>query len=94
MTVWNIAKWPVLVVVVLVMIAVLYYAAPNVRMRRFRWVTQVHCWPSCVALASAAFAFYVAKFGSYNKTYGTLAGVVASWSGCGLTNLALLLGSS
>ena len=89
-TVWNIAKWPVLVVVVLVMITVLYYAAPNVRMRKFQWVSAGSLFALVVwALASAAFAFYVSKFGSYNKTYGTLAGVVVFLVWLWLTNLAL-----
>src|SRR3954470_11041037 len=92
-TVWNIAKWPVLVVVVLVMITVLYYAAPNVRMRKFQWVSAGSLFALLVwALASAAFAFYVSKFGSYNKTYGALAGVVVFLVWLWLTNLALLLG--
>jgi membrane protein len=92
-TVWNIAKWPVLVIVVLVMITVLYYAAPNVRMRKFQWVTAGSLFALLVwALASAAFAFYVANFGSYNKTYGALAGVVVFLVWLWLTNLALLLG--
>ena len=76
-TVWNIAKWPVMAVIVALIIAVLYYATPNVRLRGFKWVTL----GTAVALlvwmvASALFAFYVANFGSYNKAYGALAGVV------------------
>src|SRR5947208_1452240 len=73
-TIWNIAKWPVMLVVVLLMFALLYHASPNVKLPRFRWVSPgsvlaIVAW----AVASAAFAFYVANFGSYNKTYGTLA---------------------
>ncbi len=92
-TVWSIAKWPVLVVVVLVMITVLYWAAPNVRMRKFHWVSAGSLFALVVwALASAGFALYVANFGSYNKTYGALAGVVVFLVWLWLTNLALLLG--
>ena len=77
LTVWSIAKWPVLVVLVTIMIAILYWATPNARCRGFRWITP----GSFLALviwmvASAGFAFYVANFASYNKTYGTLAGVI------------------
>jgi membrane protein len=93
-TVWNIAKWPVLVVIVVTMFAVLYYVAPNVRLPRFRWLTPggilaVAIW----LLASAGFAVYAAMFGSYNKTYGTLGGVVIFLVWMWLTNLAVLLGA-
>ncbi|AZM93838.1 YihY/virulence factor BrkB family protein [Streptomyces sp. W1SF4] len=93
MTVWAIAKWPVLLVLVTVMIALLYWAAPNAKGRGFKWVTP----GSCLALviwmvASAGFAFYVANFGSYNKTYGTLAGVIIFLVWLWITNLAVLLG--
>lgn len=93
MTVWSIAKWPVLLVLVTGMIALLYWAAPNAKGRGFRWVTP----GSLLALviwmvASAGFAFYVANFGSYNKTYGTLAGVIIFLVWLWITNLAVLLG--
>ncbi|WP_253195433.1 YihY/virulence factor BrkB family protein [Streptomyces sp. JHA26] len=93
MTVWSIAKWPVLVLLVTIMIAVLYWATPNAKVRGFKWVTP----GSIVALliwmvASAGFAFYVANFGSYNKTYGTLAGVIVFLVWLWVTNLAILLG--
>ena len=92
-TIWDTAKWPVMVLLVAVMVAVLYYAAPNVRIRGFRFVTV----GSAVAIlvwivASALFAFYVANFGSYNKTYGTLAGVVIFLVWLWITNLAVLIG--
>jgi membrane protein len=92
-TVWDIAKWPVLAVVVVFMFTVLFYAAPNVRLRGMRSVL-----PGVVVglvvwiVASAAFAFYVANFGSYDKTYGTLGGVVALLVWFWLTNVSLLLG--
>ncbi|MFD9389390.1 YihY/virulence factor BrkB family protein [Streptomyces sp. NPDC060000] len=93
LTVWSIAKWPVLVVLVTIMIALLYWATPNARVRGFRWVTP----GSFLALliwmvASAGFALYVANFGSYNKTYGTLAGVIVFLVWLWITNLAILLG--
>jgi len=92
-TVWDIAKWPVIVVLVALMIAILYYATPNVRLRGFKWVSPgagaaLLIW----AVASALFAFYVANFGSYNKTYGTLAGVIIFLVWFWLTNVALLFG--
>jgi membrane protein len=92
-TIWNIAKWPVLAAIFITMIAILYYATPNVKLRGFKWVTP----GSIVALvvwilASAAFAFYVANFGSYNKTYGTLAGLVVLLMWFWITNLAILFG--
>jgi membrane protein len=92
-TIWDIAKWPVLAAVFMLMIGLLYYASPNVKLRGFKWVTP----GSFVALvvwvvASAAFAFYVANFGSYNKTYGTLGGLVALLVWFWITNLAILFG--
>jgi membrane protein len=92
-TVWNIAKWPVLVLVVMAMLAFLYYIAPNVKMPKFRWISPgsvlaVVIW----IVASALFAFYVANFGSYNKTYGSLAGVVVFLLWLWITNIAILLG--
>jgi len=91
--VWNIAKWPVMGLVFLLAIAVLYYATPNVKLRGFKWVTP----GSLVAiviwiLASALFAFYVANFGSYDKTYGTLGGLIALLVWFWITNLAILFG--
>jgi membrane protein len=92
-TIWDIAKWPVMVVIVLTIIAVLYYSTPNVKLRGFKWVT-----PGTILalvawlIASAGFAFYVANFGSYDKTYGTLGGVVVMLIWLWITNLALLFG--
>ncbi|MBZ4020704.1 YihY/virulence factor BrkB family protein [Streptomyces purpurogeneiscleroticus] len=91
-TVWNIAKWPVMVLLVGFIIALLYWAAPNVK-RRFRWVTPgsllaVLLW----LVASALFALYVANFSSYNKTYGSLAGIIIFLVWLWISNLAILLG--
>ncbi|HET9161866.1 MAG TPA: YihY/virulence factor BrkB family protein [Solirubrobacterales bacterium] len=92
-SVWNIAKWPAMVAIFLLMVAVLYYASPNVKLRGFKWVTlgslvAIVVW----AIASAAFAFYVANFGSYDKTYGTLGGLIALLVWFWISNLAILFG--
>ncbi|MFF2861019.1 YihY/virulence factor BrkB family protein [Streptomyces rubiginosohelvolus] len=93
LTIWSIAKWPVLVLLVVVMIAVLYWAAPNAKGRGFTWVTPGSFLALVIWLAaSAGFAFYVANFASYNKTYGALAGVVVFLVWLWITNLAILLG--
>jgi membrane protein len=92
-SVWNIAKWPVLLVVVVVMFSVLFYAAPNVKLPKFQWVSPGAALAIVVwILASVAFAFYVANFGSYNKTYGTLGGFIVLLVWLWITNIALLLG--
>ena len=93
-TAWDIAKWPVLIVIVITMFSVLYWAAPNIKQPSFRWITPggvlaVGLW----ILASAGFAFYVANFGSYNKTYGSMAAVVVFLVWLWISNLALLLGA-
>jgi YihY family inner membrane protein len=92
-TIWEIAKWPVLLVVVSFMFGLLYWASPNAR-QGFRWVTPggvlaVVVW----VVASAAFAVYVANFSSYNKTYGSLAGVIVFLVWLWISNLAILLGA-
>jgi membrane protein len=93
-TVWNIVKWPVIVLFVVAVVAILYYATPNVKQPKFRWLS-VGAFVAIVVwiLASVAFAFYVATFGSYDKTYGSLAGAVVGLLWLWLTNLALLFGA-
>ncbi|MFH9354520.1 YihY/virulence factor BrkB family protein [Kitasatospora sp. NPDC017646] len=92
-TVWSIAKWPVLVALVSFMIALLYWAAPNVRGRGFRWISPGSVLAVLLWLAlSGGFAAYVANFGSYNRTYGTLAGVIVFLVWLWLSNLSILLG--
>jgi membrane protein len=92
--VWSVAKWPVLLGMVVLIVALLYYATPNVKQPKFRWVS-----PGAVVailtwmVASAAFGFYVANFSSYDQTYGALAGVIAFLLWLWITNLALLLGA-
>ena len=93
-TVWNIAKWPVILFVVVVLVALLYYSTPNVKQPTFRWISvgaaiAILTW----VLASIVFGFYVANFGSYNKTYGSLAGVIVFLLWLWITNLALLFGA-
>jgi membrane protein len=93
-TLYGLAKWPVLAALVLAMLGLLYYVSPNARIRGPRWIT-----PGSVmalglwVLASAAFALYVANFGSYDKTYGALGGVVTFLVWLWITNLAVLLGA-
>jgi len=92
--VWEIAKWPVLLLLFALMLAVLYWAAPNVKVAGFRWLSPgagvaVVIW----LLASGAFAIYVANFGSYNKTYGSLAGVIVFLVWLWISNFAILLGA-
>ncbi|HEY6731106.1 MAG TPA: YihY/virulence factor BrkB family protein [Solirubrobacterales bacterium] len=91
--IWNIAKWPVMAALFILMVDFLYYTTPNVKIRGFKWVTPgaivaIVVW----ALASALFAFYVSNFGSYDKTYGTLAGLVVLLLWFWITNLAILFG--
>jgi len=91
---WDIAKWPVLLVIVSLMFAILYWAAPNVKHPKFRWVSPgglvaVVIW----IVASALFAFYVASFASYNKTYGALGGIIVFLVWLWISNIAVLLGA-
>jgi membrane protein len=93
-TVWDIAKWPVMLVVVVVIVALLYYATPNVSQPKFRWIS-VGAVVAILTLvvASVLFGFYVANFSHYNKTYGSLAGVIVFLLWLWITNLALLFGA-
>jgi membrane protein len=93
-TAWNVAKWPIMLAVVFVAIALLYYASPNARQRGgIRWVLPGAALAVVVWLvASLAFAFYVAHFGAYNRTYGSLGGVVCFLVWYWITNIAVVLG--
>jgi membrane protein len=93
-TVWSIAKWPVLIALVSLMFAVLYWASPNAKTGGFRWVSPggifaVLLW----VIASAAFAIYLANFANYNATYGTLGGVIAFLVWLWISNMAIMLGA-
>jgi membrane protein len=92
--IWNIAKWPVMVVLIIVIIAVLYYATPNVKQPKFKWISM----GSGIALfvfliASLGFGFYVGNFGNYNKTYGALGGVIVMLLWLWILNMSLLFGA-
>jgi membrane protein len=92
--IWQIVKWPVMLIVVIFIVALLYYATPNVKQPKFRWISvgaglAIVVW----IIASVAFAFYVGHFSSYNKTYGSLAGVIVFLLWLWITNLALLFGA-
>jgi membrane protein len=93
-TIWDIVKWPALLIAVSLMFAILYWAAPNVKHPGFRWLSPggllaVVLW----VIASALFALYVAGFSSYNKTYGALAAVVVFLVWLWISNIAVLLGA-
>jgi len=93
-SVWDIAKWPVLLLVVSFMFAILYWAAPNVKHPGFKWLSPGGLFAVLVwVIASALFALYVAGFSSYNKTYGALAGVIIFLVWLWISNIALLLGA-
>ncbi|MBO0984015.1 YihY/virulence factor BrkB family protein [Rathayibacter sp. SD072] len=94
LTVWNIAKWPVLLVIAIVIVAILYYWAPNIRQPKFRWIGA----GSIIALliwlvASVGFGFYVANFSNYDRTYGSLGAVIVFLLWIWITNIALLFGA-
>jgi membrane protein len=93
-TVWDIVKWPILALMVSLLFAILYWASPNAKHGGFRWVSPggilaVVIW----LIASGLFAFYVANFGSYNKTYGSLAAVIIFLVWLWISNIAILLGA-
>jgi membrane protein len=91
--VWNIVKWPVLVVLISVLLAVLFWAAPNAKQEGIKWVSPGGVIAVLIWLgASALFALYVTLFASYNKTYGSLAGVIIFLVWLWITNIAVLLG--
>ena len=94
LVVWNIAKWPVVALLAVLLLALLYYATPNVKQHRFRWltvgaVTALVVW----ALATFGFFFYVSNFGNYDRTYGTLGGVIVFLLWLYLSNMALMFGA-
>jgi membrane protein len=93
-SVWQIAKWPVLLFIAMLMLAILYWSAPNAKHAGLRWISPGSALAILVwIVASLAFAFYVANFGSYNKTYGTLGGVIVFLVWMWISNIAVLLGA-
>ena len=94
LTVWNVGRWPIVLLLVTLGVALLYYAGPNVKQPKFRWIS-VGAGIAIVAwvIASVGFGVYVSQFGSYNKTYGALAGVIVFLLWLWITNLALLFGA-
>jgi membrane protein len=90
---WSIAKWPVLVLIAMLLLAMLFWIAPNVRQPRFRWLT-VGGFVTLLVVGVASFGFglYVANFNSYDKTYGSLGAVIAFLVWIYLVNSAVLLG--
>ncbi|MGJ4845628.1 YihY/virulence factor BrkB family protein [Leifsonia sp. Le1] len=92
--VWSIVKWPIMIFAIVLLVALLYSATPNVKQARFRWLTTGSFAAIIVlGIASALFAFYVANFGSYDKTYGALAGIIVFLLWIWIANVALLLGA-
>ena len=94
LVIWNIAKWPVMVFFAVLMIAVLYYATPNVQQPKFKWVSVGSIIALLVlALTTAGFSIYVANSDSYQQTYGAIAGVIIFLLWLWLANLSLLFGA-
>ncbi len=91
---WNILKWPILVLLVVAAIAILYYATPNVKQPKFRWLGLGALLALAVSItASLGFAFYVSTIGSYNRTYGAIGGVLVMLLWIWILNMSLLLGA-
>jgi membrane protein len=92
--VWEIAKWPLLALAVILAIAILYYVTPNAKQPKFRWISLGAVIAIVVlVIASAGFALYVANFSNYDRTYGSLAGVIVFLLWLWLANCALLFGA-
>jgi membrane protein len=94
-TVWDIAKWPVLLIIVILMISILFWVAPNAKREKgFQLISPGGAIAVIVWLiVSALFAFYVANFSHYNKTYGSIAGVIILLIWLWISNLAILFGA-
>jgi len=92
--VWDIAKWPVILIIISLLFAILYWASPNARHGGFRWISPGGVLAVVIWLAaSAGFALYVVNFGNYNKTYGSLAAVIVFLVWLWISNIAILLGA-
>ena len=93
-TIWSIAKWPLLIFIVVLVVAILYYATPNAKQPKFRWISMGALLAIIVlAFATAAFGFYVGNFSNYDRTYGSLAGIIIFLLWLWIANLALLFGA-
>ncbi len=93
-TVWNIAKWPVLLAVIVVILAILYYGAPNAKQPKFRWISVGAIVAIVIlAIATVGFGIYIANFSNYDRTYGSLAGVIVFLLWLWIANLAILFGA-
>jgi membrane protein len=91
---WGIVKWPALLAVVAGVVALLYYATPNVEQPRFRWITPGSLTAILTAIgASLLLGLYLSRFASYDETYGTLAGVIVFLLWLWIVNVALLFGA-
>jgi membrane protein len=90
---WSAGRWPVLVLIAVVLLSLLFWIAPNVRQPRFRWLTLGGTVALAVWIAvSFGFGLYVANFGSYDRTYGSLGAIMVFLVWLYLSNSALLLG--
>jgi membrane protein len=93
-TIWAIAKWPVLAIIVVLIVAILYYWTPNAKQPKFRWISVGAVIAIVVlVLATVGFGIYVANFSNYDRTYGSLAGVIVFLLWLWIANLALLFGA-
>lgn len=93
-TIWSIVKWPVLAFIVVLIVAILYYATPNARQPKFRWISIGALLAIVIlALATLAFGLYVTNFSNYDRTYGSLAGIIIFLLWLWIANLALLFGA-
>lgn len=93
-TVWNIAKIPVMIILVMLAVAVLYWATPNIKPPKFTWVSGGAIIAVVVLIvATLLFVFYVSNFSNYNKTYGSIAGVIIFLLWIWIANISLLFGA-
>ncbi|MFG6504066.1 YihY/virulence factor BrkB family protein [Microbacterium sp. P05] len=94
LAIWNIAKWPVLLLIVVLTLAILYYGAPNAKQPKFRWISIGAILAIVIlGIATAAFGLYIANFSNYDATYGSLAGVIVFLLWLWIANLAILFGA-
>ena len=92
--IWNIAKWPVMLIFAVLLVAILYYATPNVKQPKFRWMSMGAFIALIVlGIVTLGFSFYVANFGNYNATYGAIGGVIVLLLWLWLANVSLLFGA-